>query len=485
MGLGKENIIQMDLRQNLSFGFETTWSIPEWWMDSGFCSAWESPKKIELMNTVAHRLARNWGVAEPVLKLDDHGSTEWEIYNHNKELLYRVVAEPGTIEINTPPVLIGELERSLTPLFQAAEASGLVPYRSWWYGWQSGTMGGCHINMGGLSRQTNAWITDPLLVLKYFAYMHNRPWLHYPFMGPDIGSGGNCMRMDEDPTRSSLERFQQIKNKIDSGWIPEIDEIHEFFVGTTLRTVKHSSPTLRKVKLPDCLIEDRAVEMVKTPQELMALCELRMRILEKLQKQSHIEDLLDFGESLHREFLSELYLQHKLEQELLSLGLSLKNYQSFLDRQFPLLNRGDSVPRQIQIREGRRERVITGVQESVGEMVLSKTIDARYKRFEFHINQVTCAQQGVYLRVNGHEFEPGAYGVLLDVFAPYANDTQAQVLLNLELLNEKGELLEKACFDPNAMMFKSVDFKPHSLKTKNRASSGYYNLESQRDFLIL
>lgn len=480
VGREQETEQSISLRQSLTFGFETTWSIPDWWLDPGFCSAWESPRKLELMESVALILAQKLSVPAPTKKMDQYESTEWEIYNYNRELLFRVVSEPGTIEINTPPVLAGNIESSLTPLFDAAKEAGLVPYRSWWYGWKSGTMGGCHINMAGFRTETNPWIKDPILVLKYFAYFHNRPWLLYPFMGPDIGYGGNCMRMDEyRDSRSSMERFEDLRLKVNRGYKPSVDDIYRYFEGTSLREVKHSCPTLRKVKLPECLVEDRGVEMLREPKEFEALAELRIKILERLQNTAEIEPLKDFGSSLHEIGLSALYLSSKLEQELLSLGLPLKDYEVFLERQFPILTMGEDVPKKLVVREGRRERKVVGVQEAEGDMVLSKLIDSRYKRFEFH------PQAGHKMKINGHLFEASSYGVLLDVFAPFANEVNGRVAFEIEVLDNSDQVVEKTAFDPNAMMFVTSQSKVSPVKTRNSNPQGYYNLESQQDFAIL
>jgi hypothetical protein len=482
----------MDLRKNLSFGFETTFTIPEWWNEPGFCSGWETPHKLGLMKKTADGLIKRIGGNYKISK-DPYQADQFELFDANGVATFKVTSEPGSIEINTPPALVADIKKMMAPLYEAAEEAGLVTYRTWWYGWKGGTSGGCHVNMAGFTDETNPIKADPILVLKYFAYFHNRPWLHYPFMGPDIGQGGNCMRMDEhgEEISSSMLRFEEARKKIESGWTPTCDDIYEFFVGVPLREVKHCAPTLRKVRAPYYLIEDRAMEMLRSADECLSVCELRVRILEGLQKQNGIEELKNLNPKMHGEDLSYGSLWKNLQTEAKKWDMDPVQFKTFMDRQFPVLEMGVEtgvgVPKTFYLREGRRPRKIMGVNEAVGSLVLSKKVDTRYKRLEFHIlgNSPVPIKK---IRINGLVLTPGEYGVLLDCYLPFSNEIGKPVLLDIETLDEENRTHEKVTFDPYQMMFiKRKDTSPVHVwpkKTEIQGVNGFYSVESNPDFAV-
>ena len=188
----------MNLRENLSFGFEQTFTIADWWTEPGFTSTSDTPKKREKMLDLARELAIELnGKYFESNDIWDH--MQYEVTDDSGVTQFYVTMDPGSIEVKTPPCLIQNTQTMAEPLFIAAERADVVAYRNWWYGVKAGTEGGCHVNMGGFDFDTNPLLAEPELVVKYAAYVHNRPWLHHPFMGLDVGPEGNAMRMDEKP----------------------------------------------------------------------------------------------------------------------------------------------------------------------------------------------------------------------------------------------------------------------------------------------
>lgn len=292
------------------------------------------------------------------------------------------------------------------------------------------------------------------------------------------------MRMDEqDETQpDSLARFDEIRLKVEAGWKPTADEIYEFFKGVPLREVKHSAPTLRKMKAPEYLVEDRAVEMLRSTEECIALCELRLRILERLEKETAIEPLKRFGRELHESALSYSSLSRDLFEYVKNLGMDPKTFAPFFDRQFPILELGTVKPKTIVIREGRRPRRVMGVNEAAGSLVLSKKIDTRFKRLEFHLDRLKASS----LRVNGERFEAGINGILIDLFVPFGNEREKPVLLDLEVLDQESRTIERVILDPNSMMtIDPKERKPNARETgKHKSEFGYYSLDERSEFAV-
>lgn len=368
----------MDLRKNLSFGFEQTFTISNWWSDEGFTATSDTPLKREYMLKLAQNISKNLqGTLKESLDIWDH--LQYETFDQDGNPSFIVTMDPGSIEVKTPPVLIHQVQKMAKILMHSAEESSLLPYRNWWYGIQGGTEGGCHVNFGGLSKDSNPLRDDPSLVVKYAAYIHNRPFLHYPFMGVDIGPGGNAMRMDEK------ENFKEVKSAFNNFDLnrdaQSVSKVYDYFKDTNLISNKSSFPSLYKFTEELSLIEDRAHEAMRTADDFLLIAELKLKILEHLQKEKSVEKLKNFDENLHLDALSSYSLWSDFQYWCNSLNINPVPYQVFFDRQFPRLWKGENPPQSFSLKEGRRVRVITDIKKR-GDTIISKTIDPTYKRFE-------------------------------------------------------------------------------------------------------
>ncbi|MAZ49019.1 MAG: hypothetical protein CME65_10670 [Halobacteriovoraceae bacterium] len=432
-----------NLKKQLSFGFEQTFTIESWWTDPGFTATSDTPLKREKMLHLADHLAEELkGKYFESKDIWDH--MQYEVTDSTGKTQFYVTMDPGSIEVKTPPVLCEDTEKMAEPLFIAAENAGLVAYRSWWYGVKGGTEGGCHVNMGGFSHDTNPLYKEPDLVVKYAAYIHNRPWLHFPFMGLDVGPGGNAMRMDEK------ENYDQVKKKFDEYKLDtkKPSEIHPYFSETNLISDKASFPSLYKFKEGLYLIEDRGQESLREAEDFYLVSVLRLKILESLQSQDQLEELKNFPH-LHSELLTSFALWREFQNWSNQIGLSTEKYRRFFERQFPKLEWGQNIPSQIFLRDGRRPRVIKDIQKR-GETIISKTIDTTYKRFEIYTDQ----------QVDAIEVEtPG-----VEVISPLKTEgDQSYVYIDLKYdqnnplmyikISKGAEVLESATFNINDMMW--------------------------------
>lgn len=457
---------KLGLRETLTFGFEQTFTIPEWWAESGFVAVSDTPMKRAKMLDLARAIAE---VLQGEFResVDMYGHLQYETFDSKGSESFVVTMDPGSIEVKTPPYYFDAIESKMEALFIAAEKAGVVPYRQWWYGVRKGTEGGCHLNLGGMTPETNPLRLNPQLLLKYMAYYHNRPWLHYPFMGVDVGPGGNSIRMDEhavgDKTfsdssentydRSSITRFESLRREIAAGRDLSADEIADFFKGTPVKDDKHSAPSLYKFHGPLYLTEERAIESLRSAKEARMIAELRLKALEKLSQEAEIEVLQDFGSDLHKIYLnSEVLWTHFQESVSRELNLDPKPYRVFFERQFPLLQAGECVPTRLQVREGRRPRVITDVTRR-GELVISKTIDARYQRFELSwpsCEEISDAAAEPLVLMFGSERYLGTHAQI-DVLKTTDQS------FRFELRGERsGALYEQALLHLDSMMYRSI-----------------------------
>jgi len=447
----------IDLKKTLSFGFEQTFTIENWWDDEGFTATSDTPLKREKMLMLAETISKNLK-GRYIESLDIWDHMQYETFDEKDQASFVVTMDPGSIEVKTPPVLIEDIKNMAEILMLSAKEANLVPYRNWWYGIQGGTEGGCHVNFGGLTKETNPLRQEPELVVKYAAFIHNRPFLHYPFMGVDIGPGGNAMRMDEK------EDFPKVKNafKTFSPKENSVQEVYKHFEKTNLISNKSSFPSLYKFTEELSLIEDRAHESMRTSDDFYLIADLKLKILEYLQTQTSVEELAEFGENLHKDYLSSFSLWSEFQNWANLFGLNPVPYQVFFDRQFPTLWKGTSPPQKFSLKEGRRVRVITDIKKR-GDTVISKTIDPTYKRFEleyynesdqfdFIIEVSGVEYQSVLLKNQGHlGFGPmgQAFYKLIDI---HYNKEQPKMIIKL-IDKNINKVVEEATFDINNMMW--------------------------------
>jgi hypothetical protein len=468
----------IDLERDLSFGFEQTFTVPEWWTEPGFVVQSDTPLKREKMLALTEAIVKVQG-GHFVQSLDFYKNLQYETFFPDGRPSFVVTMDPGSIEVKTQPARLEELTAMMRPLFEAAERAGCVTYRNWWYGVRGGTEGGCHINTGGFTAESNPWKRDPRLLLQYAGFLQNHPEAHYPFMGLDTGPGGNAVRMDEhdEPGLESVVRWRAMRERMNAGERPTAEQFAEFFKGTRIYDDRHSAPSFHKFKAPLYLIEDRAQETFRSPEEAELVCSLKMKALQKLQAAAHIEDLGDVPSYIqHRQGLTLPVLWEQFEVLARSLGLDPKSYLRFFERQFPRLSGGVAVPQKIRVHEGRRPRVIIG-QEMRWGLVVSRKIDTRFKRLEIHWPE----EAGSSIVINGHRLQGRAWkdpttserlcAVALDLCTP-----AQEPLLNLSVPGES------AAFHLNDMMFKApsagVPSEPQELDTQE----GYANVENLGSF---
>jgi hypothetical protein len=382
------------LEQNMSFGFEQTFTIPSWWIDEGFTATSDTPLKREKMLELSRAIAEILGgTFKESLDIWDH--LQYETFDKEGNASFIVTMDPGSIEVKTQPVIAKEVVSMITPLFQAAANCGLVAYRNWWYGVQGGTEGGCHVNMGGFSDETNPFLKFPDLVVKYSAYVHNRPFLHYPFMGQDVGAEGNAQRLDE---KKGFDKVQLAFDSYDS-----TKDVYDHFKETNIIKDKSSYPSLHKFKKSLYLIEDRAVESLRSPEDFDLIVNIRLQVFKQLLNNPKVEKLKTFSQSLHKEKLTSYSLWSDFQTWANKIKLNPVPFQRFFERQFPLLEQGIK-PTHFGIRDGRRPRVIKDIKKD-GDTVVSKTIDTDYKRFEFFTYGDEFSNVEIIVKADGIEYE--------------------------------------------------------------------------------
>lgn len=367
----------MNFKNRITFGFEQTFTISNWWEDEGFCNTSDTKLKRKMMLDLATVLSSK---IKGSLKesTDIWNNLQYEIFK-NEKVEFTVTMDPGCIEVKTSPKLVDDLEEYAIPLFFAAEKAQLFPYRTWWYGVNKGTEGGCHVNMGAFTKESNLFLEHPSLLIKYAAFIHNRPFLTYAFAGVDIGAGGNCQRLDEkDDFTKSQKLFKDASQKT----FTDLDAVFNHFKDSSIITDRSSYPSFRKIASPLNMIEDRAVQSLRSAKEFTLLAKLRIKILEYVFDKT-IEEIQEIKD-LHGFKLCSFDLWSDFQNFCLKLNLNPVDYQIFFDRSYPTLFKGENLPTEFKLKESKRPRKVLEVYKNEQGEVTGKKIDTNYKRFEVY-----------------------------------------------------------------------------------------------------
>jgi hypothetical protein len=168
------------------FGIEYTFQDQEMVNEPGR-STISTPYKEQKASDIAYRLAENLGLSRDTV----FSKTTWKPGHYilvPGDGKWVVNSEPVTIEINTTPRHLNEIEATAAPIFAATRANGLVPYVN--PAAERSGMG--HIHVGGKVIGDNPFFANPQLLRNVMVYLHKHPSLLYGFgEAYDIGINSN------------------------------------------------------------------------------------------------------------------------------------------------------------------------------------------------------------------------------------------------------------------------------------------------------
>ncbi|WP_405246466.1 DUF2126 domain-containing protein [Cellulophaga sp. Asnod2-G02] len=272
----------------------------------------------------------------------------------NRIQKFQITPDPGVIEVNIHPASSWkEILNNYDILYKKAAATQLTTEKFNLDGKHTGTGGGNHVTLGGVTPADSPLLRRPDVLRSFITYWQHHPSLSYLFSTQFIGPTSQAPRVDEgrDEMLYELElAFQQIPEDLKENEVPFwlVDRIFRNLLVDITGNTHRAEFCIDKLYSPDSstgrlgILEFRGFDMPPHYQMCMVQFLLIRSLMAWFWEKPYEHKLVRWGTALHDRFLLPHYCSNDLGdvmKDLQNAGykMNLDWFDPFFAFRFPFL----------------------------------------------------------------------------------------------------------------------------------------------------